>query len=105
MASNADNIPSGTYQGSCGGCVFDETTRVLSCEQCVNQNGDRVPTDIDATQCDGMDITNSNGDLACAEVADDGGSDAGAASRSTADGLDNVVSDDSGSGGDGRTEL
>lgn len=79
--ANADDIPEGSYQGSCGGCAVagDE----LSCSHCTGTDGAHHASSIALSTCsaEGQQVGNSDGQLACEDPqpADDG--DAGADGR------------------------
>jgi hypothetical protein len=64
LKPNADNIPAGSYSGSCGGCVLDAGT--LRCSECRSADGHHKASEISIDQCgDGMQIGNNDGKLTC----------------------------------------
>ena len=72
--SNADNIPAGSYQDSCGGCSLDGAT--LTCTHCATGgNPLHAESSIASDSCqEGEHIGNANGVLQCeSQSAGDGG--------------------------------
>ena len=62
LPPNADNVPDGSYTGSCHGCTVSDDA--LSCS-CFNGAGDAFPTTL-ALPCAGT-IGNAEGQLRCEE--------------------------------------
>jgi len=59
--SNSDNIPLGTYSNSCNGCSVTE--EILSCSQCRSPDGLLHASQVNFSNCEG--IENDNGILLC----------------------------------------
>lgn len=61
--ANADNLPDGTYLGSCHGCTLSDGT--LSCTECVDGAGKRQSSTLALAGCDLTSISNEQGSLSC----------------------------------------
>jgi len=60
---NAANIPKGFYEDDCGGCTFDENTRMLTCKKCFNARGVGAESSLEVKE--GCVVVLDNGVLKC----------------------------------------
>jgi len=61
LPTNGDNLPDGTFLGSCHGCTVTETT--LSCSACLDGAGASHPSSIPLANC--YEFGNEQGSLVC----------------------------------------
>ena len=62
-AANAEDVPQGTYLGSCHGCTV--VGDVLSCTQCGDGAGAQHASSLALDSCDRTTVVNEQGALAC----------------------------------------
>lgn len=77
---NDENIPKGSYQKECGGCSYDETTRVLSCKRCFGNRGEALESSLKIPEQE-CHIMNVWGKLQCREPIKDTMADENAAKK------------------------
>jgi len=62
---NDKNIPKGFYEDKCGGCSYDEKTRMLTCKKCQNSKNEFVEASLEVKE--GCVIVLDNDVLKCRE--------------------------------------
>jgi hypothetical protein len=66
LPANAADIPSGSYQSSCGGCRVERDGLMVVCSQCKDANHNRVESSSPVDACSGDEwLGNQNGILTC----------------------------------------
>jgi len=64
---NDENIPKGFYESECGGCSYDEKTRMLTCKRCHKSRDEFVEASLEVTE--GCVIVLDKGVLKCRDDA------------------------------------
>jgi len=62
---NDANIPKGLYEDDCGGCSYDEKTRMLTCKRCRSDNGELKESKLQVNE--GCIVIVDDGILKCQE--------------------------------------
>lgn len=60
---NDANIPKGFYENECGGCSFDEKTRILTCKRCQTPENGYLESTVEVKE--GCIVVNDRGTLRC----------------------------------------